>query len=133
MMVVDTSALMAITLNEARAHWCMDALETEAEVLISAGTLAEALIVARRKGQGADLAETIEAFGFTVVPVSEADARRVADAYDIWGKGVHPAALNMGDCFAYALAKERNCPLLYVGNDFAQTDVKGVDFTRGAQ
>ena len=126
MIVVDTSALLAIALNEPRAKACMDALAAATEVSISAGTLAEALIVARRKGQGAELAETIDTFGFTVVPLSEAAARRVADAYDLWGKGVHPAALNMGDCFAYALAKERNCPLLYVGNDFTQTDVKGV-------
>jgi ribonuclease VapC len=125
MMVVDTSALMAITLNEPRAKVCIDALQVDTEVLISAGTLAEALIVARRKGQGAELAETIETFGFTVVPVTEADARRVAD---LWGKGIHPAGLNMGDCFAYALAKERGCPLLYVGNDFAQTDVQSVEF-----
>ena len=127
MMVVDTSALMAIALNEPRANACIDALQAETEVLISAATLAEALIVARRKGQGAELAETVDTFGFTIVPVSEADARRVADAYDLWGKGVHPAALNMGDCFAYALAMERGCPLLYVGNDFAQTDVPGVE------
>src|SRR4051812_12083637 len=117
MMVVDTSALMAITLNEPRAQICIDALEAAADVYISAGTLAEALIVARRKGLGAELAETIDVFGFTVVPVLEADARRVGDANDLWGKGAHPAALNFGDCFAYALAKERGWPLLYVGND----------------
>ena len=131
MMVVDTSALMAIALNEPRAQACIDVLQAATEVLISAGTLAEVLIVARRKGQGAELAETVDTFGFTVVPVSEADARRVADAYDLWGKGAHPAALNMGDCFAYALAKERDCPLLYVGNDFAQTDIEGVGFAQG--
>lgn len=107
---------------------CIEALEAATEVLISAGTLAEALIVARRKGQGTELAETVETVRFTVVPVSEAGARRVADAYDLWGKGVHPAALNMGDCFAYALAKEQGCPLLYVGEDFARTDaVAAVD------
>lgn len=128
MIVVDTSALLAIALNEPRAMDCIEALEAATEVLISAGTLAEALIVARRKGQGTELAETVETVRFTVVPVSEAGARRVADAYDLWGKGVHPAALNMGDCFAYALAKEQGCPLLYVGEDFARTDaVAAVD------
>jgi ribonuclease VapC len=86
--------------------------------------MAEALIVARRKGQGVELAETIETFRFTVVPVSEAGAGLVADAYDLWGKGVHPASLNLGDCFAYALAKEQGCPLLYVGGDFARTDIE---------
>ena len=58
--------------------------------------------------------------------VTAVDARLVADAYECWGKGEHPASLNFGDCFAYALAKARDCPLLFVGNDFAQTDVTGV-------
>jgi ribonuclease VapC len=123
MIVVDTSALMAITLNEPRANDCMEALETATEVLISAGTLAEVLIVAGRRGLAADMAETVETFKFNVVPVSEAGARQVAQAYDRWGKGVHPASLNLGDCFAYTLAKQQGCPLLYVGGDFAQTDV----------
>jgi len=55
--------------------------------------------------------------------VTEAFAQRVARTYQRWGKGVHPAALNFGDCFAYALAEERACPLLYVGGDFARTDI----------
>jgi ribonuclease VapC len=45
--------------------------------------------------------------------------------YENWGKGVHPAALNFGDCFAYEVAKEHECPLLYVGGDFARTDIEG--------
>lgn len=60
----------------------------------------------------------------TSAPVAPMDADTVADAYDRWGKGVHPAGLNFGDCFAYALAKSQNCPLLFVGDDFAQTDVE---------
>jgi ribonuclease VapC len=59
-----------------------------------------------------------------VVPVTEADAILVAEAYDRWGRGAHSAALNYGDCFAYVLAKQRGCPLLFVGNDFSQTDVQ---------
>ncbi len=57
------------------------------------------------------------------VPVTEAEVRRVTAAYAKWGRGVHRASLNFGDCFAYALAKERQCPLLFVGNDFAPTDL----------
>jgi ribonuclease VapC len=49
----------------------------------------------------------------------------VAEAYGRWGKGLDPAGLNFGDCFAYELAQERRCPLLYVGDDFAKTDVEG--------
>ena len=55
-----------------------------------------------------------------------AAARRVAGAYGRWGKGVHPAALNFGDCFAYETAKSHGCPLLFVGGDFAQTDIASV-------
>lgn len=49
---------------------------------------------------------------------------RAADAYDLWGKGVHPARLNLGDCFAYGLAMERGCALPFVGDNFSQTDVQ---------
>lgn len=56
-------------------------------------------------------------------PVAPVDADKVADAYDRWGKGVHPAGLNFGDCFAYALARVRGCPLLFVGDDFRRTDI----------
>ena len=51
-------------------------------------------------------------------------ARQAGAAYRQWGKGFHPAGLNFGDCFAYALAKEQNCPLLFIGNDFSRTDIK---------
>lgn len=66
----------------------------------------------------------IEGLGFDVIAVTPARARRIADAYEKWGKGIHPAALNFGDCFAYTLAKEHGCRLLYVGRNFAQTDVQ---------
>lgn len=123
MIVVDTSALMAILLDEPDADQCIGVLEAQEELLMSAGTLAEALIVAARRNIGEELASLIERLGFEIVAVSTASARRVADAYGRWGKGVHPAALNFGDCFAYELAREYQCPLLYVGDDFAKTDV----------
>ena len=65
----------------------------------------------------------IRGLGCQVVPVTEQDAFTVAAAYARWGKGVHPAGLNYGDCFAYALARQRGCPLLFVGEDFTQTDL----------
>jgi len=65
----------------------------------------------------------IDELGFEVAPVTQATAQRVTRAYERWGKGVHPAGLNFGDCFAYALAEERGWPLLYVGGDFSRTDV----------
>ena len=63
---------------------------------------------------------------FDVVSVTRADALRVGQAYARWGRGAHRAGLNYGDCFAYALAKERACSLLYVGKDFARTDIASV-------
>ena len=126
MIAVDTSALMAIVLDEAEASACMAALETEADILISAGTVAEALIVAARRNVGAEAASLIDGLGFTIVTVTTAAARRVADAYARWGKGVSPAALNFGDCFAYEVAKEHACRLLFVGDDFSKTDIVSV-------
>jgi ribonuclease VapC len=120
---LDTSALMAIVLGEAAADACMDALETELEVLISAGTVAEALIVARRRNVADEVSALIDGLGLNIVPVSAAQSRRIALAYARWGKGVHPAGLNFGDCFAYAVAQEHDCPLLFVGDDFARTDL----------
>jgi ribonuclease VapC len=126
MIAVDTSALMAIVLDEPEADACIAALEAEDGLLISAGTMAEALIVSARRSVGEELASLIDGLGFEVVAVTSATARSIAQAYERWSKGNDPAALNLGDCFAYAVAKEHGCPLLYVGDDFAKTDVEGV-------
>lgn len=123
MIAVDTSALMAIVLGEPEA--CIEALVAEDELLISAGTVAEALTVAGRRNVGEEMTRLLDGRGFEIVPVMPATARRVARAYARWGRGVHPAALNFGDCFAYAMAKARGCRLLYVGEDFRRTDVAG--------
>ena len=124
MIAVDTSALMAIVLDEPEADACITALESEDELLISAATVAEALIVSARRNVGAEVSSIIERLGFQIVAVTPASARRVAKAYQQWGRGLHPAALNFGDCFAYEVAKEHTCRLLYVGQDFAQTDIE---------
>jgi ribonuclease VapC len=126
MIAVDTSALMAIVLGEPEADACARALEAENELLISAGTVAEALIVSARRNVGEEMARLIDGLGFEIETVTAASARRVALAYGNWGKGFHPAALNFGDCFAYEVAKEHACRLLYVGDDFSKTDVRGV-------
>jgi ribonuclease VapC len=124
MMAVDTSALMAIVLREAEADRCKAALEEEPDLLISAGTVAEALIVAARRNLVEEMNWLIDGLGFDIVSVTPASARRIAAAYARWGRGVHPAGLNFGDCFSYQVAKERLCPLLYVGEDFAKTDLE---------
>lgn len=126
MIVVDTSALMAILLNEPEADACMSVLETEGDLLMSAGTLAEALIVAARRNVGEEMERLIDGLGFEIAAVTPASARRVAQAYQQWGKGIHSAALNFGDCLSYEAAKQHGHRLLYVGRDFAQTDVEGV-------
>jgi ribonuclease VapC len=123
MIAVDTSALMAIVFDEPQSEACMTAIEEADGLLISAGTVAEALIVASRRNVGEEVSALISGLGFEIVSVTAASARRVADAYGRWGKGVHPAALNYGDCFSYEVAKEHDCPLLYLGEDFLQTDV----------
>jgi ribonuclease VapC len=126
MIAVDTSALMAIVLDEPKADACIGALEAEDEILISAGTLAETLIVSARRNVGGEMSRFIDRLAPEIVTVTPAAARRIAEAYQRWGRGLHPAALNFGDCFAYEVAKEHACPLLYVGDDFASTDIEAV-------
>jgi ribonuclease VapC len=126
MIAVDTSALMAIVLDDPMAGSCIAALEAEDEILISAGTLAETLIVSARRNVGAEMARFIDRLAPDIVTVTPAAARRIAEAYQQWGRGLHPAALNFGDCFAYEVAKEHACRLLYVGDDFVKTDIGAV-------
>lgn len=131
MIAVDTSALMAILLGEATAGACAEVIEAEAEIVMSAGTLAEALIVAARRNVEPAMRRLIEGLGFRIVPVTAASAYRVAEAYRRFGKGLHPAALNFGDCFAYEVAIAHRCKLLYVGHDFALTDVQSALASEG--
>jgi ribonuclease VapC len=126
MIAVDTSALMAIVLDEPQSDACIEALLSDENVLISAGTVAESLIVAARRNVGEELASLIDKFGFEIVTVTPASARRIGRAYEDWGKGMHRAGLNFGDCFAYSVAKENGCRLLYVGDDFSKTDIESV-------
>ena len=124
MIAVDTSALMAILLDEPEAEDCADALASNHPVLISAATVAEALIVAQGRNARAEMETLLDGLGLEIVPLDAAAARRAADTYARWGRGFHTAALNFGDCFAYALANSAQCPLLFVGGDFARTDVQ---------
>lgn len=114
---------MAIVLREPPASSCAAALSDADRVAISAATVAEAMIVADRKRLGEPMRRLLASLGLEIADVTSAAADRVAAAYSRWGKGVHPARLNLGDCFAYALAKERGCPLLFVGDDFSRTDI----------
>ncbi len=123
MIVVDTSALMAVLLNEPVADECSEILIGQDMLVMSAGTLAEALVVADQRGLGSEMRALVEGLDVEIVAVTKRVAELVSEAYVRWGKGAHPAGLNFGDCFAYALAKSEAHPLLFVGNDFEKTDV----------
>lgn len=124
MIAVDTSALMAILQREPKGSICRSRMDAEADIVISGVTVAEALIVAGYRAIHEEMAALIEGYNCTVVSVTAASARRVAAAHRRWGKGRHAAGLNFGDCFAYEVAKQHDCPLLFVGDDFAKTDVR---------
>ena len=123
MIAVDTSALMAVVLDESDAAACRGALETEAHVVMSAGTLLEALIVASGRNVADEVEQLVAGLGVEIMPVTAASARRAAEAYVRWGKGFDRAGLNYGDCFAYEIAADNACPLLFIGNDFIKTDI----------
>lgn len=123
MIVVDTSALMAIVLGEPPAAACAAKLAAEDEVLIAAPTVSECLIVAMGREVEREMRRLLDELGLAVIPLTADRARAAAEAYRRWGKGRNPARLNICDSFAYALATEMRCPLLFVGNDFERTDV----------
>jgi ribonuclease VapC len=131
MIAVDTSALMVMVLREPRAAECMKAIEADDAVLISAGTMADALVVAGTPNIGREMAALIDRLASEIVPVTQAAAQRAGQAYADWGKGIHPAGLNFADCFAadcfaYEVAKANSCRLRYLGNDFSKTDTESV-------
>ncbi len=115
---------MAIALGEQAGPQCAKAFSDADVAIVSAATMAEALIVGQLRHVAAEVQRLLEQSHVRIVVLTEASARRAAFAYAEWGKGVHPAGLNYGDCFAYEVAMQNGCPLLYIGNDFSQTDVK---------
>ena len=122
MIAVDTSALMAIILDEPQAR-CASPVEAEKEISCRPGRWRKADRPGRRN-VGGEMTSLIDGLGFEIVTITPAAARRIAEAYGRWGRGVHPAGLNLGDCFAYEVAKEHGCRLLYIGEDFSKTDVE---------
>ena len=124
-MIIDTSAIIAIVRREPGWEELRYALEVST-ARTSAGTLAELLIVTGA-GMSVEIREAamsiVRDAGTEIVSLTADDASAAADAYLRFGKGKHPAKLNMGDCFAYALAKRTGEPLLCVGNDFPQADL----------
>jgi ribonuclease VapC len=124
-MVVDTSALVAIALNEPDAAKLEERIADDPVRLISAATVLEATIVLEtRLGEagGREFDLWLHKVGAEVVPVDAEQMEAARRAWRRYGKGRHPAALNFGDCFSYALALTRGEPLLFKGEDFARTD-----------
>ena len=109
--------------DEGEAANCAAALSTSDQTVVSAGTLAETLVVANHPCLGAEMTKLIDSLDIKIADISQSSARRAADACAKRGKGRHPAGLNFGDCFAYDLAIAKGRPLLYVGADFEQTGV----------
>jgi ribonuclease VapC len=124
--IIDTSALLAILLLEPEARRILNSIKAADRRVISAATLVEAGIVAESRGgeQGArDLDAALARLKVDVAPLTVSHAMHARRAFRRYGKGRHAAGLNLGDCFAYALAKATGDPLLFKGDDFSKTDI----------
>ena len=125
-MVIDSSAIIAVLLDEANAADIARAIESNSQRLLSAANLLEAsIVIENRKGEagGRELDLLIYRAAIEIVAVDQEQAELARSAWRRFGKGRHPAGLNYGDCFAYALARTRQLPLLFQGDDFSRTDI----------
>jgi ribonuclease VapC len=125
-MIVDTSALLAVLLWEPEAARFVEAMNSAPALRLSVASYLEAAVFVERHGdqiRRAMLDAFLDEFSFQLEPVSVEQARVARQAYQWFGKGLHPAGLNYGDCFTYALAKVTREPLLFKGNDFNRTDL----------
>jgi ribonuclease VapC len=128
-MVIDTSALLAILLAEPEAEDFSRAIAADPKRLLSAlSALEAAVVIHTRKGPSGirELDLLLHSAGVTIVSLDADQAYLARTAYERYGKGHHSAALNLGDCCSYALALSSGEPLLFKGNDFAQTDLSAV-------
>jgi ribonuclease VapC len=127
-MIVDTSALVAILKNEPGWDALAKRLDSSKDTRISVSTFVELCIVVDRwKNPTASLRieELMQQFEIAIEPFTAEQARIARQAYRDFGKGSgHPANLNFGDCFSYALAREKREPILYLGDDFCHTDLR---------
>jgi ribonuclease VapC len=126
-MVIDTSALVAILVNEPERRLFNERIESDPRRLISAGTLLESsLVLESRLGEiaGRELDLFLHRAGFEILVVDENQAEIARGAFRKYGKGRHPAGLNFGDCFSCAAAVASGEPLLFKGDDFTKTDVE---------
>lgn len=126
--VTDTSAIIAVLNDEPDAHLFRQEFHEADSVLVSFATLFEAscVMASDRFPHGSDRLEAlVNLLDMTAVAFDDIQLRQARAAYMLYGRGsAHRAGLNMGDCFAYALAKTRNLPLLFKGDDFVHTDIR---------
>ena len=125
-MIVDTSVLLAIAFRESGFEQLLDRLAGADALAAGTPTLAETgIVLSARLGAAAHglLERLLDEFGVQEIPFGEVHWREAVDAFRRYGKGRHPAALNFSDCVTYATARLAGETLLYVGDDFAQTDV----------
>lgn len=125
-LVIDTSAVVACLTGEAERLAFVDLIQTSRQRQMTAVNLLEArLVLTFTKGLPSTVVDDFIAdYGVDIIPFDEPLSDLAFEAYGRYGKGRHPARLNMGDCVAYALAKARGWPLLYKGDDFSETDVE---------
>ena len=125
MIAVDTSALVAIVFGESDAETLLEVIQREVTLLSAANLLEAAIVVEARQGLDAarDLDLLVSGAIHEIVPVDEGQIAAGVQAWRRFGKGRHAAGLNVSDCFAYALAKTRDVPLLFTGENFTQTDL----------
>jgi ribonuclease VapC len=124
--VIDTSAILAVLFGEGDGERFGRAMLAAPELCIAAPTwLESAMVITTRKGYAGftAFAELLDGLCVETIPFDENQARIAYEAWIRFGKGRHPAALNMGDCHSYALAKSRSDVLLFKGDDFTQTDI----------
>lgn len=127
-MIVDSSALVKVVLRQQGWEAHAAAIKRASALAMSAVNLYETAVVLSRNKNSTQSTEELWSFvesrNVEVVPFDKNSARGAAMAYQKYGKGIHPAGLNLGDCPAYALASSRNLPLLFEGRDFARTDIR---------
>lgn len=126
-MIVDTSALVAIILKETDYRPFLDKImDAQASRLSAVSYLETSMVLLTRRGDTAieELDQLLPETNIHVVPVDVNQSRLAVAAFRQYGKGRHPAALNFGDCFSYALAKDTGEPLLFKGTDFSKTDIE---------
>ena len=125
-MILDSSAILGVILEEHDAEQLVDRLRSQASLGVGAATLAEAAIVLGTRigfDKLAALTGFLQTFQVEIIPFSDLHWRAACSAYQLYGKGRHPASLNFGDCLSYATAKLAGQSLFYVGNDFVKTDL----------